>query len=308
MKRSMKEALEILGRDSALELEYPREELRHGTSKLKRGDDLTGPEEFSQPPVKRGNTSAAPVKRGRLRRNIAASDSSDDEEGIDAVKRKTGHDPDQLAKGSEEMFAEHTEGEVVVESKAEEEVDLAALEENEDWEALVKAARKQLSDDPINCGRALGRALSSLNRDEEALAAFSSAFEAARDYPDDIERVHIDRGRHFLDRAIAEEDQLKQKHLANEALGDFERAATLGSLHIGEGGEWPDAFARRGTTRAWRLSWRGTRRMLRAHLRRQPRVSCGCWIMKGPTRSYSRRCAVGHWCTPAFVGWRSMRT
>ena len=29
MKRSMKEALEILGRDSALELEYPREELRH---------------------------------------------------------------------------------------------------------------------------------------------------------------------------------------------------------------------------------------------------------------------------------------
>ena len=128
----MSEALEILGRDSALELEYPREELRHGTSKLKRGDDLTGPEEFSQPPVKRGNTSAAPVKRGRLRRNIAASDSSDEEEeGIDAVKRKTGHDPDQLAKGSEEMFAEHTEGEVIQET-SKEVVDLSKLEENED--------------------------------------------------------------------------------------------------------------------------------------------------------------------------------
>ena len=162
VKRSMKEALEILGRDSALELEYPREELRHGTTRLKRGDDLTGPEEFSQPPVKRGNTSAAPVKRGRLRRNIAASDSSEEEEeGIDAVKRKTGHDPDQLAKGSEEMFAEHTEGEVIQES-SKEEVDLSKLEENEDWEALVKAARKQLSEDPINCGRALGRALSNL--------------------------------------------------------------------------------------------------------------------------------------------------
>ncbi len=243
MKRSMKEALEILGRDSALELEYPREELRHGSTKLKRGDDLTGPEEFSQPPVKRGNSSTAPVKRGRLRRNVAASDSSDEEEGIDAVKRRTGHDPQQLAKGSEEMFAEHTEGEVVPE-ESKEEVDLAALEENEDWEALAKAARKQLSDDPINCGRALGRALSSLNRDEEALAAFSSAFEAARDYPDDIERVHVDRGRHWLDRAIAEDDELKQKHLANEALGDFERAATLGALHMNEGGEWPDAFAR----------------------------------------------------------------
>ena len=48
----MREALEILGRDSALELEYPREELRHGSTKLKRGDDLTGPEEFLPPPVK----------------------------------------------------------------------------------------------------------------------------------------------------------------------------------------------------------------------------------------------------------------
>ena len=74
LKRSTNEALEILGRDSALSLEYPREELRHGSTRLKRGDDLTGPEEFSQPPVKRGNASAAPVKRGRLRRNVAASD------------------------------------------------------------------------------------------------------------------------------------------------------------------------------------------------------------------------------------------
>ena len=155
MKRSMKEALEILGRDSALELEYPREELRawHVQVKTRRRPD--GPRgKFSQPPVKRGNSSTAPVKRGRLRRNIAASDSSDDEGGHRrAIKRKTGHDPDQLAKGSEEMFAEHTEGEVVNDESSKEVVDLSKLEENEDWATLVKAA-PQLSDDPINCGRA----------------------------------------------------------------------------------------------------------------------------------------------------------
>ena len=171
----------------------------------------------------------------------------------------------------------------MIQETSKEVVDLSKLEENEDWEALVKAARKQLSDDPINGGRALGRALSNLERDEEALAAFSSAFEAARDYPDDVERVHVDRGRHFLDRAIAEDDELKQKHLAHEALQDFEAAATLGSLHIGEGGEWPDAFARARYNAGLAFELAGNKEDAAAHLRHLLRVSCGCWTMKGPT-------------------------
>ena len=47
------------------------------------------------------------------------------------------------------MFAEHTEGEVIQES-SKEAVDLSKLEEHEDWEALVRKRRKQLSEDPIN--------------------------------------------------------------------------------------------------------------------------------------------------------------
>ena len=54
---------------------------------------LTAPEEFN---LQSSRTRDRPRQAGRLRRNIAASDSSDDEEGIDA-STEDGHDPEELA-------------------------------------------------------------------------------------------------------------------------------------------------------------------------------------------------------------------
>ena len=123
-------------------------------TKLKRGDDLTGPGSSSHYRPGRGEfLDRSPSSEVRLRRNIAASDSSDE----DWHRRRwatSGPRPRSISRGAgEEMFAEHTEGEVIQET-SKEVVDLSKLEENEDWEALVKAARKQLSDDPINADRA----------------------------------------------------------------------------------------------------------------------------------------------------------
>ena len=236
IKRSQAKALEILGRDSSLETEYPREELRHGTTRLKRGDDLGGAEVFSE---------ALPA-RGRLRRHTARDASDSDGEGIDALKRRTGHDPDKLARGAAALLEEDAPCEVVRPDIVDVDVDLEALEERGDWAALERAARGCLHADPVDAGRALGRALGHLDREEEALAAFAAALARATeaDAPDDAERVLVDRGRLYLDRGEARDDPLEQRDCALRALHEFEASRDLYDMHKDAGGAWPDALCR----------------------------------------------------------------
>jgi len=150
------------------------------------------------------------------------------------------------ARSAAALLEEDAPCEVVRPDIVDVDIDLEALEERGDWAALERAARGCLHADPVDAGRALGRALGHLGREEEALAAFAAALARATeaDKPDDAERVLVDRGRLYLDRGEARDDPLERRDCALRALHEFEASRDLYDMHKDAGGAWPDALCR----------------------------------------------------------------